>query len=280
MKAKRRDFLKMAGLAGLSLPVAHAMYAQSVEDEKDFGDLPKRIEEYQKNHKPIKGARIYATTGEAGTIMCTWPKSDGDKTAVPGMEMRDANSKVWLGPGAYFDEAMNGFEYQVAAHMIWEGMLEKGLATARAVHDRYHPLMRNPYNEIECSDHYSRSMASYGVFLAICGFDYHGPKGIIEFAPKMTRGNFRAPFTVAEGWGSFSQTRSNEKQTNLLKITYGRLKLNQINLEPKAPSVKVEMLVNGNSIKIDSKDQDKKLSVSFNEITFEQDDRIEINIFS
>ena len=136
---------------------------------------------YQKNHEPIKGARIYATEGEAGTIMCTWPKSDGDKVAVPGMDTRDTNSNVWLGPGAYFDEAMNGFEYQVATHMIWEGMLEKGLATARAVHDRYHPLMRNPYNEIECSDHYSRSMASYGVFLAVCRSVESPPEVIRKF---------------------------------------------------------------------------------------------------
>ena len=51
MKTKRRDFLKMAGLAGLSLPAANALYAQSLEDEKNFNDLPKQIEEYQRNHK-------------------------------------------------------------------------------------------------------------------------------------------------------------------------------------------------------------------------------------
>ena len=50
MKAKCRDFLKIAGLAGLSLPAANALYALSLEDEKNFDDLPKRIEEYQKNH--------------------------------------------------------------------------------------------------------------------------------------------------------------------------------------------------------------------------------------
>ncbi len=73
--------------------------------------------------------------------------------------------------------AMNGFEYQVASHMIYEGLLEKGLATAKVIHDRYNALKRNPFNEIECSDHYSRSMASYGVYLASSGFEYHGPKG-------------------------------------------------------------------------------------------------------
>ena len=51
MKNNRRDFLKIAGLAGLSLPAANALYAKSLEDEKNFHDLPRQIEQYQKNHK-------------------------------------------------------------------------------------------------------------------------------------------------------------------------------------------------------------------------------------
>jgi hypothetical protein len=39
---------------------------------------------------------------------------------------------------------MNGFEYQAAGHMLWEGMLTEGLAVTRAIHDRYHPSRRNP----------------------------------------------------------------------------------------------------------------------------------------
>ena len=105
----------------------------------------------------------------------------------------------------YFNECMNGFEYQVAGHMIWEGMVEEGLAVTLAVHDRYHPARRNPWNEVECGDHYARSMASYGVYLAACGYEHHGPKGYLAFAPRLTPENFRAAFTAAEGWGTFSQ---------------------------------------------------------------------------
>jgi hypothetical protein len=36
----------------------------------------------------------------------------------------------------------------------------------RTVHDRYHPSRRNPFSEIEYSDHYSRAMSAYSVYLA------------------------------------------------------------------------------------------------------------------
>lgn len=204
---------------------------------------------YQEQHKVIKGPRIYATQGEAGTIMCTWPKG-GDEKAVPGMEKRPAKSKTWTGPGGYFDEAMNGFEYQVASHMIWEEMLEKGLATAKVVHDRYNPLKRNPYNEIECSDHYSRSMASYGVLLAVCGFDYHGPRGHLSFAPKLNPENFKTPFTVAEGWGTFTQQIKGNEQMNTVQLKHGQLRLNQfsVQLPESASPMSARFEINGKEV--------------------------------
>ena len=125
---------------------------------------------------------------------------------------------------------MNGFEYQVAGHMIWEGLLSEGLAITRMVHDRYHAARRNPWNEVECGDHYARSMASYGVYLAACGYEYHGPQGRLGFAPRLTPGDFRAAFTTAEGWGTFSQQRAGGRQTNTLELKSGRLSLQTLAL--------------------------------------------------
>jgi len=162
--------------------------------------------------------RWYATAGDAGLIMCSWPK--GGKN--PAFE------KHWQ--YGYFNECMTGFEYQAAAHMIWEGLdhpdlLQNGLAITRAIHDRYSAALRNPYNEIECSDHYSRAMASYGVFQAACGFNCHGPRGHLEFAPRLGRDDFRAAFTSAEGWGTITQTRDENLQTNTVKVKHGQLRL-------------------------------------------------------
>lgn len=192
---------------------------------------------YARKHTVIKGTRVYADVGEAGMLMTTWPQG-GSEVAVPGMDKRKEDFETWLGPGGYFDECMTGFEYQVASHMIYEGeagseSVKHGLAVARAVHDRYHAAKRNPYNEIECGDHYSRAMAVYGVYLAVCGFNYHGPKGEITFAPRVRPENFRAAFTAAEGWGSFSQTISPKRMEAVLRLEWGSLLVRTLKLDPQ-----------------------------------------------
>ena len=166
-----------------------------------------------------KRGRPYALAGDGGLIMCSWPK--GGK--------REGWKKHWQ--FMYFNECMTGFEYQVAGHMIAEGMLKEGLAITRAIHDRYDAALRNPYNEIECSDHYARAMAGFGVYLAACGYQYHGPKAFLAFAPKLTPENFTAAFTAAEAWGTFSQEREPEKQTERIQIKYGKLRISTLRFE-------------------------------------------------
>lgn len=109
-------------------------------------------------------------------------------------------------------------------------MVLEGMAITRAIHDRYQASRKNPWNEVECGDHYARSMASYAVFLAACGYEYHGPKGYLAFAPRIQPEEFRAPFTTAEGWGTFSQRRADQVQTASVGVRWGRLKLKRLRL--------------------------------------------------
>ncbi|HET6386106.1 MAG TPA: GH116 family glycosyl-hydrolase [Armatimonadota bacterium] len=163
--------------------------------------------------------RAYALAGDAGLIMATNPR-----------DLPDAFGDAAAWQYGYFNECMTGFEHQAASHMIAEGLIEEGLAVTRAIHDRYHASRRNPFNEIECSDHYSRAMASYGSFISACGFTYHGPKGHLGFAPRLNPDDFRAAFTTAEGWGTFSQKRSGRSLKASLLIRHGRLRLNNLAL--------------------------------------------------
>lgn len=178
---------------------------------------------------PVKGGdpknvgpgRWYALPGEAGLIVCTFPKGGGE----------NASSHWAVG---YFNECWTGFEYQVASHMIYEGepdVVQMGLAITRAAHDRYHPSQRNPYNEIECSDHYSRAMSSFGVYLACCGYEHHGPRGHIGFAPRVSPEDFTGAFTAAGAWGSFTQKRAVDAQTLTIKPKWGELMVRTIAME-------------------------------------------------
>jgi uncharacterized protein (DUF608 family) len=162
--------------------------------------------------------RWFARPGEAGLFTCTWPKSKH------------------LGPESvlYRDEVWTGIEYQVAGNMIWDGMLTEALAICRAVHERYHPAKHNPWNEIECGDHYARGMASHGVFLALCGFEYDGPQGHLGFTPRMTPENFRAAFTAAEGWGTFSQQLQPEAARFEIAVRWGQLNVKTLALQTAA----------------------------------------------
>jgi uncharacterized protein (DUF608 family) len=203
--------------------------------------------------KVFKQGRFYAMPGEAGLIMCTWPKGG----------LREDFKKHWQ--YAYFNECMTGFEWQAAAHMVQEGapigaadyqkisglldnaadpraLTARGLAVGRAIHDRYAPSRRNPYNEIECSDHYARANASYSLFLAACGFSYNGPEGVIGFDPKIGPEDFKAPFTAAEGWGTFEQKLTPENGWSAtIRVAHGRLSLNEIRLPWLAPGGRVRL---------------------------------------
>lgn len=162
----------------------------------------------------IRGGRWFAMPGEAGLVMTSFPRGGAQESKGQG-------HADWV--VGYFNECMNGFEYQAAAHMIAEGLVDEGLAIVRTIHERYGPEKRNPFNEIECGDHYARSMAAYGAFLTACGFRYHGPKGEIGFAPRLTPEKFRAAFTAAEGWGTYAQEIRGGRLTARYDLKHGSL---------------------------------------------------------
>ena len=207
---------------------------------------------YREKNAP---GRWYAMAGEAGLLMCTFPRSDWD--------FAKAGGKGNPGFAGYFNECMNGFEYQVAGHMIWEGMVEEGLAIGRAVHDRYHGSRRNPWNEVECGDHYARSMATHGVFLAACGYEYHGPKGHLSFVPRLGPENFKAAFTAAEGWGSIEQKRTADEQVNTVAVRSGKLRLTQLTIEVPEALAEAEVRVTQHPVRMPVERNGRRIVVRF-----------------
>ncbi len=217
-----------------------------------------------------KGGRPYALAGEGGMVMNTNPKNE-DKPY--------GDNVTWqLG---YFHECMSGFEYQVAAHMLAEGMIDEGLVLVRSIHDRYHASKRNPYNEIECSDHYARAMASYGAFITACGFEYHGPKGYMRFAPKWNADKFKTPFTAAEGWGTYSQEYIPSGMECVLQPNYGQVQLVSFSIDaPVGKRFKsAEVLLGGQKMPVKMKQEGQKVLLTFeNRITVKEGQQLSIKL--
>jgi hypothetical protein len=181
----------------------------------------------------------------------------------------------------YREEVWTGIEYQVAGHMVWENMVTEALAICRGVHDRYHPAKHNPFNEIECGDHYARAFASWGVYTALAGFEYHGPKGHIGFAPRVTPENFRAAFTAAEGWGSFTQTQAKDLQRELIDLRWGRLNLKTLAFAVPQDWRAADVALRQNKKSLDHKAvlQNGRLEIELNrELKLTKDNKLEIEI--
>ena len=172
-------------------------------------------------HKEYPRITLFALPGEAGLFECTWPK--GNPPAIPVLH----NAMVFTGT-----------EYSVAALMLQEGLTREGLAVVRGVHDRYDGAKRNPWNHIECGDHYARALASWACLIGVSGFIYDGPAGKIGFAPRLTPEAFKCFFSAAEGWGSLVQHRQETGQTDRIELKWGRLRLRTLVFEAP-PGVKV-----------------------------------------
>lgn len=140
----------------------------------------------------VHSDRAYADGDDSGLVMCSWPA--GGRPAVPTR---------------YADEVWSGSEYEVAAHCLYEGLVDEGIAILRGLWARHDGTRRNPYNEVECGDHYARSMAGWTVLGAITGQQFDACRQRLVLAPLealATRpgdeGSIRLPFVTGDAWGT------------------------------------------------------------------------------
>ncbi|MBX3091295.1 MAG: hypothetical protein KF801_02170 [Cryobacterium sp.] len=166
----------LAHLVGLGhiLPTDHVKSAvESVYRYNFRSDLSK--------HESVQ--RTYALNDESGLVLCSWPR--GGRPRIPFV---------------YSDEVWTGIEYQVAAHLIFEGLVDEGLSIVDAVRRRHDGIARNPWNEVECGNHYARSLASWAPLIAWSGAQWDAPTGRLSFAPAV-QGSFSGFFSAGSGWG-------------------------------------------------------------------------------
>ncbi|HWQ56832.1 MAG TPA: GH116 family glycosyl hydrolase [Bryobacteraceae bacterium] len=157
--------------------------------------------------------RIYALNDEKGLLLCSWPK--GKRPALPFV---------------YSDEVWTGIEYQVAAHLIYEGRVKEGLAIVEAVRERYDGARRNPWDEVECGHHYARAMSSWSLLTALSGFAYSAPRRDLRFRPRHSPADFRCLYSTGTAWGGYAQRHTKARLEAELAVEGGRLELTTLRL--------------------------------------------------
>ena len=126
----------------------------------------------------------YALGNEGGLLLCTWPK--GHALSLPFV---------------YSNEVWTGIEYQVASHLMLEGMVDKGLDIVRTCRSRYDGTIRNPFDEYECGHWYGRALSSYGLLQGLTGVRYDAVDKTLYINPGID-GDFRAFLSTQSGYGT------------------------------------------------------------------------------
>ena len=121
---------------------------------------------------------------EGGLLLCSWPR--GDKPSLPFV---------------YSDEVWTGIEYQVAAHLMMNGMVAEGLDIVRTARERYDGKKRNPFNEYECGHWYARAMSSYSMLQGLTGVRYDAVERVLHIEPRI-KGDFRSFLSTAAGYAT------------------------------------------------------------------------------
>ena len=126
----------------------------------------------------------FAMGKEGGLLLCTWP--NGGALSIPFV---------------YSDEVWTGIEYQVASHLMLEGMVDEALDIVRVCRDRYDGTIRNPFNEYECGHWYARAMSSYGLIQGLTGVRYDALEKTL-YIDSQVGGSFRSFLSTEDGFGT------------------------------------------------------------------------------
>jgi len=207
--------------------------------------------------------RIYAINDEAGLVICTWPKG-----GRPGDSMWNYADEVWC-----------GVEYQVAGHMIQEGIIKEALAIVKGTRDRHRGDRRNPWNEFECGHHYARSMASYALLPALSGFRYSASERRLGFAPKIFREDFRSFFSTGTGWGLYTQKIRDRKAEFTLELKFGSLEISLLELPVaniERPAIKVTL--DGEKVNEDIMKERGRLLVVLDSVMMKQGQVLKVSV--
>ncbi len=125
--------------------------------------------------------------------------------------------------------------------------------------ERHDGTRLNPWNDIECGDHYVRAMSSWSLLEAASGYAHDAGTGSLRFAPVISPEEFRAPFFTATGWGVFSQHLGTDGARSRIDVPHGRMDIRELRLSPGRDVRVVEVTVNGEKADVSWRVEDGEL---------------------
>ena len=153
--------------------------------------------------------RTYVLGDEPGLVITSYPEP----------------SKRPKTPLSYGSEAWTGLEYTAASGMIYEGMTGEAIRTIVDVRNRFDGQKRNPFNEVECGNHYARAMASWSTVLALSKFHYSAVSG--TFSISSTPGRYF--WSNGYSWGNASVSKGGRGGVKVkILVAYGKLELKSV----------------------------------------------------
>jgi non-lysosomal glucosylceramidase len=200
----------MAHVCGLGYLADRAHIKKALESIARFNFVPAFGDHFN-------NMRTYVLGDEPGLVITAYP----DPTKRPKT------------PLSYGSEAWTGLEYTAASGMIYEGMTEEAMRTIVHVRNRYDGHKRNPFNEVECGNHYARAMASWSTILALSGFHYSAVDG--TFFITSTPGQYF--WSNGYSWGNASVSKGPRGGTTVkILVDYGKLDLHSVCVTGRSPA--------------------------------------------
>jgi len=179
--------------------------------------------------------------------------------------------------GSQIDTPWTGIEFEVAAHMISEGMIKEALKILKSIHERY-ARYGEYWNHIECGGHYYRPMDSWLVLMSLEGLFYNGFEKRLRFIPKINERMFKGLLVITGNWGIIEQEVENNVHRIFISLEHGLLTLKSLELKKFNSISRVEVSINGEITEVSFKEEQDKVVIELDrEVTVTK--TIEVKIY-
>jgi uncharacterized protein (DUF608 family) len=160
----------------------------------------------------------------------------------PGFGLRNASwpgAAPWhdVPPDIWVDQAntvWSGVELAFASFLVYEGLVDEGLAVLKTVDDRYRRAGRY-FDHQEFGGHYFRPLAAWAMLNALLGLTIRD--GRYGFAPRLA-GDVRLFFSHGPGTATFARRADAARESVVLSVHTGALRFRELSLTTAAAALR------------------------------------------